>query len=70
MEYSQANNREKLMATSTHGEKKKKGEAGATETQGKLVAVRREPRMQNLLQSISHTQSEARKQRDHPIDVV
>lgn len=31
------------MATLTHGKKKKKGEAGATKTQGKLVAVRREP---------------------------
>lgn len=30
------------MATLIHGEKKK-GEAGATKTQGKLVAVRREP---------------------------
>lgn len=34
MEYFQANNREKLMATCTH-KKKKKGEAGATKNSGK-----------------------------------
>lgn len=47
MEYFQANNREKLMATCTH-EKKKKEKQELPKTQGKLVAVRREPCIQNL----------------------
>lgn len=102
MEYFQANNREKLMATCTH-KKKKKGEAGATKNSGKAGscqerAMHTEPTVLNrgmqtvpthsgpggkelrqeylgplvllLVHLTSHTQSEARKKRNHPIDVM